>query len=321
MQMPERAFVASGRYRYGFNGKEIDRNICKTSAYDYGFRIFNPSIGRFLSTDPLFQSYPWYTPYQFAGNKPTIAIDLDGLEEKTVIHHLAVHPDGEGYVKSTEVAIDHNVRFISVDASTGKRTETAVTNVYYEYQGQVRFKGARIEQVVPGGMKPSAAYDYTNPISINQKLHDDAKYKGYNPIKKLKLGYRDLNAPDNAHVTDIQEMLSILATQAAAVAQLRQIQAQRAAANAASQSGTANRKPTTSSQAASEPEVPQKARDVVDHVQANNGSPKPGYKGGRTYSNDGRGEGQVLPRQDANGNPINYREYDVNPFQGHKQRS
>jgi len=36
--------------------------------YDYGFRIYNPRIGKFLSTDPLFKGYPWYTPYQFAGN-------------------------------------------------------------------------------------------------------------------------------------------------------------------------------------------------------------------------------------------------------------
>ena len=27
------------------------------------------------------KSYPWYTPYQFAGNKPVWAVDLDGLEE------------------------------------------------------------------------------------------------------------------------------------------------------------------------------------------------------------------------------------------------
>jgi len=51
------------------------------TAYDYGFRIYNPAIARFLSVDPLTKSYPWYTPYQFAGNKPTWAIDLDGLEE------------------------------------------------------------------------------------------------------------------------------------------------------------------------------------------------------------------------------------------------
>jgi hypothetical protein len=34
-----------------------------------------------LSTDPLTKDYPWYTPYQFAGNTPIQAIDLDGLEE------------------------------------------------------------------------------------------------------------------------------------------------------------------------------------------------------------------------------------------------
>jgi RHS repeat-associated protein len=70
-------------YRYGFNGKELD-NKCMGGGgqtYDYGFRIYNPALGRFLSTDPLFRAYPWYTPYQFAGNKPIIAIDVDGLEE------------------------------------------------------------------------------------------------------------------------------------------------------------------------------------------------------------------------------------------------
>ncbi len=34
--------------------------------------------------DPLFTGYPYYTPYQFAGNRPIWAIDLDGLEEQTV---------------------------------------------------------------------------------------------------------------------------------------------------------------------------------------------------------------------------------------------
>ena len=49
--------------------------------YDYGFRIYDPRVGRFLSVDPLTASYPWYTPYQFAGNNPIQFIDLDGLEQ------------------------------------------------------------------------------------------------------------------------------------------------------------------------------------------------------------------------------------------------
>jgi len=35
--------------------------------------------------DPLSASYPWYTPYQFAGNAPIWAIDLDGLEQAIAV--------------------------------------------------------------------------------------------------------------------------------------------------------------------------------------------------------------------------------------------
>jgi RHS repeat-associated protein len=64
-------------YRYSFNGKETDS---ETGLQDYGFRIYNPSLGKFLSVDPLADEYPYYTPYQFAGDMPIWAIDLDGLE-------------------------------------------------------------------------------------------------------------------------------------------------------------------------------------------------------------------------------------------------
>ena len=43
------------------------------------------------------------------------------------------------------------------------------------------------------------------------------------------------------------------------------------------------------------------------------GSALPGTKGGAGFNNDGRGGGEVLPRTDAEGNPIAYKEWDVNP--------
>ena len=70
-------------YRFGFNGKENDPDFGNQLIQDYGFRLYNPAIAKFLSVDPLAPEYPWYTPYQFAGNKPIWAIDLDGLEEAT----------------------------------------------------------------------------------------------------------------------------------------------------------------------------------------------------------------------------------------------
>ncbi len=84
MTIQARSYSSSG-YRYSFNGKETDE---ETGNQDYGFRIYNPRTGKFLSEDPITMDYPWFTPYQFAGNKPIWAIDLDGLEDKEVTHYF-----------------------------------------------------------------------------------------------------------------------------------------------------------------------------------------------------------------------------------------
>ena len=73
-------------YRYGFNGKEMDDEIKGEGVqYDYGFRIYDPRLGKFLSQDPLFKDYPMLTPYQFASNTPIQAIDVDGKEGETYL--------------------------------------------------------------------------------------------------------------------------------------------------------------------------------------------------------------------------------------------
>jgi RHS repeat-associated protein len=78
-----RSWEVGSDYRYGFNGKESDSETYGDgNVYDYGFRIYNPRLGKFLSVDPLANSFPWYTPYQFSGNTPIWAIDIDGLEDK-----------------------------------------------------------------------------------------------------------------------------------------------------------------------------------------------------------------------------------------------
>jgi RHS repeat-associated protein len=84
MSMPGRKFNPTD-YRYGFNGKENDGSVESASSagegtQDYGMRIYNPAIGKFLSVDPLAKKYPELTPYQFSSNNPIENIDIDGLE-------------------------------------------------------------------------------------------------------------------------------------------------------------------------------------------------------------------------------------------------
>ena len=84
-------------YRFGFNGKEKDdQGEWGMTHYDYGFRIYNPGIAKFLSVDPLTKSYPWCTSYQFARNKPMWAIDQDRLKEH---HYFAKRYNENGLTK------------------------------------------------------------------------------------------------------------------------------------------------------------------------------------------------------------------------------
>ena len=123
--MPGRTFNST-TYRYGFNGKENDNEVKGNgNSQDYGFRIYDPRLGRFLSVDPLFKEYPWYTPYQFAGNKPIWAIDRDGLEEVLVttltykeIPYLRVY----SYIKAENRADGHSADGSKEYAETRKES-------------------------------------------------------------------------------------------------------------------------------------------------------------------------------------------------------
>jgi len=95
---PGRKYTAGTGYRYGFNGKENDTEVKgESNQQDYGMRIYDPRLGRFLSVDPLTKKYPWYTPYQFAGNMPIWAVDLDGLEPATT-DKIYKGADGKSYL-------------------------------------------------------------------------------------------------------------------------------------------------------------------------------------------------------------------------------
>ena len=55
------ALPNSGKdYKFGFNGKLNDNEVKGGlgNQQDYGMRIYDPRVGRFLSVDPLIKDYP-----------------------------------------------------------------------------------------------------------------------------------------------------------------------------------------------------------------------------------------------------------------------
>jgi RHS repeat-associated protein len=64
----------NGGYRYGFNGKGNDNEVKGIgNQQDYGMRIYDPRLGRFLSVDPL-DNHDWHREYQWHEINETIIL-------------------------------------------------------------------------------------------------------------------------------------------------------------------------------------------------------------------------------------------------------
>lgn len=103
MLQPGRSYLSpnGNKYRYGFNGKENDNEVKGDgNQQDYGMRVYDPRLGRFLSRDPLTKEYPWNSPYSYAEGDVIRSIDLDGLEKFVVTN---IH---DKYGRRTRASVD-----------------------------------------------------------------------------------------------------------------------------------------------------------------------------------------------------------------------
>jgi RHS repeat-associated protein len=110
MTMPGKSYVSTS-YRYGFDGKEVDNEIKGAgNSYDFGARIYDPRLGRWLSTDPLAAKYPGWSPYHGMGNSPISIKDPNGKDWFISVSHSS---DG----RNTTVSITISIAVLN---STGK---------------------------------------------------------------------------------------------------------------------------------------------------------------------------------------------------------
>ncbi|NLU92484.1 RHS repeat-associated core domain-containing protein [Chitinophaga sp. Ak27] len=144
MQLVGRKMNGSS-YRYGFNGKENDNEIKgEGNQQDYGMRIYDPRIGKFLSVDPITKSYPMLTPYQFASNTPIQAIDLDGLEG--LKHYEQYEESGQTKFK---LVVEADI-YVAVSAANPHRYKDAdvariSAGLNAEYNQGFTFEGTPVE--------------------------------------------------------------------------------------------------------------------------------------------------------------------------------
>lgn len=114
---------AQNKYRY--NGKELQNQEFSDGsgleAYDYGARLQDPQIGRFLTDDPHSEKYADFSPYNYCVDNPENAVDVDGRDAI-----LIVYLDYKINVGGMHVPYLGHAGVLLIDNKTG------VTR-YYEY--------------------------------------------------------------------------------------------------------------------------------------------------------------------------------------------
>ena len=143
----ETSFGAFGKKRYRYVGKEKDE---ESGLYYYGARYFQPWSCRFISVDPLAADYPFYTPYQYAGNKPINFIDLDGAEEKPapLVADPSANLPGEITLSDPKGITEHNKQLWSM----GSSSETSVS-------GDNILPKTKVDPIEIGSYKPKDKFE------------------------------------------------------------------------------------------------------------------------------------------------------------------
>ena len=80
---PRSEHAQSSANRFKYNGKEL-QTVGGLGYLDYGARMYDQSLGRWLTTDPLSEKYYGLSPYVYCGNNPLNMIDPDGREVRGI---------------------------------------------------------------------------------------------------------------------------------------------------------------------------------------------------------------------------------------------
>lgn len=137
--------VQAKRYRYV--GKELDAN---TGLHEYGARYYASWLCRFVSVDDLKDEYPFYTPFQYAGNKPVSFIDLDGLEEAEISEKETKNPEKDTPKKENTKKLKRKKK--------PRKSTWRIRVLGYEIGNRKYFKGLNFRRIKPKTIEVNERY-------------------------------------------------------------------------------------------------------------------------------------------------------------------
>ncbi|AEA43374.1 RHS repeat-associated core domain-containing protein [Fluviicola taffensis] len=157
------SLIARGDYRYGYQGSEMDNEVKGDgNSYTTFYRMLDPRLGRWFSTDPVFQ--PYQSPYNSMDNNPILLNDKLGDYTKEEADKMAARGSANGYmtrvVESKLRPGDFGVQYIAV-RSEGSYTKT-------QFYG--KFKGIGKE-----GFKKASGFENHQWFAKKQEIENKVR--------------------------------------------------------------------------------------------------------------------------------------------------
>lgn len=176
--MPTRTWSdPNGKYKYGFNGKEKDNEVnVEGGDYDFGARIYDSRLGRWLSLDPLIKKYPNLTPYNSLENSPLFFKEDNGEDAVVTITPTTI-------VVSTKIFIYGK----DANAETAANIQAGINEVwskenwtYTDENGKVYNVKFEVSVEMYKEQNPLIIPDAWDPTSTNNYIEIDNSEKKSN---------------------------------------------------------------------------------------------------------------------------------------------
>lgn len=155
--------LLSAKAKYGFNGKPKDNeDYGEGNAYDFGARIYDSRLGKWLSLDPLAKRYPSMSPYTSFNDNPVLYIDPDGKD---------------GRVSITTMGNTTNIVYETTIQVYGQQATNADVAAYNKYASEIA-GGTKTFNIDGKTYNVTIKINFTN---VNAKaLETMAQANGYN---------------------------------------------------------------------------------------------------------------------------------------------
>ncbi len=174
MVMSDRSF-SNEKYRWGFNGKETDNEVKGNgNSLDFGARIYDSRLGRWLSVDPLASKYIDLSPFNFVDNNPLVYVDPNGKEIQLI---LSRDKDGN----ALQILKYKGNKFYTSDGKEFKGNDGFVTTVLNSLNELKKIEGKNVKELVTAlEVSSNIHYVEKDPYESNRvtPLSTEAGLKG-----------------------------------------------------------------------------------------------------------------------------------------------